>query len=758
MSPAVNTLRRTIFYGAIVSAVAASAVAAYSIANSSAMVSMASALFAVVALTVSFLIVILRLLRDEKERKQTIALEKMRIDLALNSMTQGLVLFDAQERIVASNVRYIEMYGLSPKVVKPGCTFRELIAHRRAMGSFVGDLDEYHTQLLEDLSQGTTTELLIETPDGRAIRIINKPLETGGWLATHEDITVQRRLETERDANRRFLDLIIENVPSPIIVKDAITTRYALINRAGEEHFGMSRSNIIGKTAREIWRDANAEVIEKHDRELLESGGQLFFDEHRVEHADRPPRFLTSKRLIIPDANGRPQYLVAVIEDVTLRRNSTERISYLAHHDSLTELPNRMFFREQFEHSLRFGDGHGNVALLYLDLDEFKTVNDTLGHPVGDEFLKVVAARLRGCVPDNATIARLGGDEFGIIQPCSVDRDSIIETITRIQAELAKPFELAGHFMVAATSIGVAVAPDHGRDPDQLLQNADLAMYAAKADGRGTYRFFEPIMDSRLKERRQLEFDLREAIMCRAFELCYQPLIKTSNISIAGFESLLRWPHPRRGNISPGEFVPLAEETGLIVELGEWVLRTACEEAALWPDHIKIAVNLSPVQFKAGNLVEVVRDTLAATGLPARRLELEITEAVLIRDDALALNILHQLRAIGVCIAMDDFGTGYSSLSYLQRFPFDKIKIDRSFVSHLEGPDSSVTIIQAVTAIARARNIVTTAEGVETEQQFHILRDLGVSEIQGFLFSRPLRNTDISQFSALNDRRFLGAA
>jgi EAL domain-containing protein (putative c-di-GMP-specific phosphodiesterase class I) len=265
-------------------------------------------------------------------------------------------------------------------------------------------------------------------------------------------------------------------------------------------------------------------------------------------------------------------------------------------------------------------------------------------------------------------------------------------------------------------------------------------------------------MDSRLKDRRQLEFDLREAIMCGAFELCYQPLVKTDDSSIVGFECLLRWPHSKRGMIAPADFIPLAEETGLIVPLGEWVLRAACDEAALWPPHVKVAVNLSPVQFKAGNLVEIVRSALANAGLLPERLELEITEAVLIKDDELALTILHELRSIGVRIAMDDFGTGYSSLSYLHRFPFDKIKIDRSFIRNLGASESSLTIIQAVVGIARARDIVTTAEGVETEQQFAILRDLGVSEIQGFLFSPPLQSKDVWQFSMLNDETLLGAA
>ena len=369
----------------------------------------------------------------------------------------------------------------------------------------------------------------------------------------------------------------------------------------------------------------------------------------------------------------------------------------------------------------------------------------TLGHPVGDELLKAVAARLRSCVRDTDIVARLGGDEFAIIQTAIAGPTDVIDLVNRIHEAIRKPYEAGGHLLVADTSIGIALAPDDGANPDQLLKNADLAMYGAKTDGRGTSRYFEPDMDARVKARRALEFDLREAIMCGGFELHYQPLVNLEYDKISGCEALLRWRHSARGMISPVEFIPIAEETGLIIPLGEWVLRTACAEAATWPDDIKVAVNVSPVQFKSGNLVQTVINALAASRLPACRLELEITEAVLIRDEESALAVLHQLRGLGVRIAMDDFGTGYSSLSYLQRFPFDKIKIDRSFIKDVAEIDGSCSIVQAVVSIAKSRNITTTAEGVETEQQLELLRTLGCTETQGYLYSPPRPAAEIRQ-------------
>ncbi|MFZ2145122.1 MAG: EAL domain-containing protein, partial [Xanthobacteraceae bacterium] len=367
-------------------------------------------------------------------------------------------------------------------------------------------------------------------------------------------------------------------------------------------------------------------------------------------------------------------------------------------------------------------------------LDHFKSVNDTLGHPIGDELLKVVADRLRHCTREPDTIARLGGDEFAIIMTAMHQPSDAAFLSQRVREAITKPFELDGHQMVVDVSIGISIAPLDATDPDQLLKSADMALYGAKADGRGTYRFFEPEMDARMRQRRDLEMDLRQALVNGEFELHYQPLVTLDNNEITGFEALVRWKHPVRGTISPGDFIPVAEETGLIIQLGDWVLRKACEETAAWPESLKIAVNLSPAQLKSRNLVQVIIGALAASGMPATRLQLEITESVLMQNTFATLATLHQLRELGVQIAMDDFGTGYSSLSYLRSFPFDKIKIDRSFINDLSNGSEPLAIVRAIASLAKSLSMISTAEGVETTQQLEQLQSVGCTEMQGYLF------------------------
>jgi diguanylate cyclase (GGDEF)-like protein len=428
---------------------------------------------------------------------------------------------------------------------------------------------------------------------------------------------------------------------------------------------------------------------------------------------------------------------VSTHEDITERRRSEQRIAYLARFDALTNLPNRTSFRERLDQMLLHLGPDDQLAVLYIDIDQFKTVNDTLGHHVGDELLKGVAARLSDCVGSRGLVARLGGDEFAIVETGVRQPDDVRPLIGQIYEALRSPFDCLGHQLTSDASIGVAFAPHDGSDLEQLLKNADLAMYAAKGEGRRTHRFFEADMEIRAQKRRELEAELRQALTDESFEVYYQPLLDIRKDKIVGCEALVRWNHPERGMVSPADFIPVAEEAGLIDQLGLWVLTTACNEAANWPEHVNLAVNVSPLQFKQPTFALKVASALAASGLAPSRLELEITEAVLIRDDDEALTILHDLRALGVRIALDDFGTGYSSLSYLQRFPFDKIKIDRSFVDRIEDEEFSSSIIQAIVNIAAARNMTTTAEGVETQEQLEKLRKLGCDQIQGYLFSRP---------------------
>jgi diguanylate cyclase (GGDEF)-like protein/PAS domain S-box-containing protein len=694
----------------------------------------AAALSASVIALILF-VIIRQMARQNRESQARLESEKQRLDTALNNMTQGLVLYDASARVVICNQRYIDMYNLSTDVAKPGCHFYDLIRHRQATGSFDGDIDQFCSTIMHNVAQGKITQTMMECADGRSFVIVNKPLLQGGWVATIEDITERRSLEQERDRNYAFLHQIIDHIPSQITVKDARDRRYLLVNRVAETQFGFSRETIVGKTALDLFPRPAADRITADDDRALHSPDGLFLDERPWHSQALGDRYITSKRIGIPDQAGQPRYIINVVDDVTERRRADEKIAHLAHYDALTDLPNRVLFREQIERELRRTGQGEQFALLYIDIDEFKGINDSLGHHVGDELLKTVATRIRSCIGGNDLIARLGGDEFAVIKTGLGNDADVVEFVTRIHEAIRQPYQCLGHQLSTDASIGIARAPQDGTELDQLIKNADLAMYGAKADGRRTHRFFEPAMDAFAKAKLAMEQDLRQALVDGGFEIHYQPLVDLGRNEVTGCEALLRWRHPERGMISPAEFIPVAEDTGLINELGEWVLRTACAEAANWPDHIRLAVNVSPVQLKCQTIALKIAGALAASGLSARRLELEITEAVLIRDDEAALAILHQLRAIGVRIALDDFGTGYSSLSYLKRFPFDKIKIDRCFVSDIAEIDGSSAIVQAVVNIAASRNMTTTAEGVETQAQREILRALGCTEMQGYLFS-----------------------
>jgi diguanylate cyclase (GGDEF)-like protein len=435
--------------------------------------------------------------------------------------------------------------------------------------------------------------------------------------------------------------------------------------------------------------------------------------------------------------------------EIAERERSEAETHYIAHHDALTGLGNRVLFRQQLSEALdRVRRSGESLAILFIDLDGFKSINDALGHSIGDALLKTIADRLRECVRDIDVIARLGGDEFAVVHTAKEQPKGAAALASRLIEALGGPCLVDGHQLVVGASIGISVSASDRLDPEVLLRSADLAMYRAKGDGRGVYRFFEPEMDARAQARRMLEIELRRAVRENAFELYYQPLFNLERSWISGFEALLRWRHPERGLVPPSEFIPLAEEIGLIVPLGEWVLRQACMEAASWRGDKTVAVNLSPVQFKSEGLVEAVSRALAQSGLPANRLEVEITESVLLDKTSANIAILNKLRDFGVRISLDDFGTGYSSLSYLRTFRFDKIKVDQSFIRDLATSSDSVTIVRAIADIGVSFGIATTAEGVETEDQLECLRQEGYSEVQGFLFGKPSPASDIRLFIA----------
>ena len=535
---------------------------------------------------------------------------RQQIEAVLTNITHGVCLFDGAERLLFWNRRYTEIYDLPAGAAYVGCSLKEILNHREAVGSVsVQSRPDYLAWRAEHYAESQPSRRDVALKNGRIIAVHFQPMSDGGWVATHEDVTERRQTETS--------------------------------------------------------------------------------------------------------------------------------FAFMAQHDPLTRLANRMLFHDRLEQAIVMaGRGH-EFAVICLDLDRFKAVNDTLGHPVGDGLLRVVADRMSACVREGDTVARLGGDEFAIIQLDVGQPEHAQLLVSRIIDAFRDPFDIQGHQIGIGMSIGVAVAPGDGACSEALLKNADIALYHAKTEGRGSARFFEPEMDARIQVRRTLEMDLRGAILCDEFELHYQPLINLIAGEVTGFEALLRWHRPGCVLMSPAEFIPVAEETGMIVAIGEWVLRSACFEAENWPANISVAVNLSPVQFEKGDIVATVRAALAASGLRPDRLELEITESVLLRETAGTLTALHQLRAMGITVALDDFGTGYSSLSYLRSFPFDKIKIDQSFVRDLVTNKESMSIIRAVTGLGHSLNIKTTAEGVETPEQLVMLREHGCTEAQGYLFSRP---------------------
>ena len=546
-----------------------------------------------------------------RERETELQAQNLRFDAALENMPHGLCMFDRNECLIVCNERYGEMYGLTGEQTTRGVTLRSILEARVAAGHSPEDANRYIEERLAEVRRNDPYYTENAMRDGRVLGVNHRPMHDGGWVATHQDITAQKRAETQ--------------------------------------------------------------------------------------------------------------------------------IAYMARHDGLTGLANRAVLLEKMEEALARLRRHGNrFTVFMLDLDLFKTVNDSLGHPVGDELLKVVAGRLSACIRETDTVARLGGDEFAILATADGDqREAAIATANRLLGAVAAPCDLDGHHVNIGTSVGIALAPEHGTDVDQLVKNADLALYKAKSEGRDAYRIFEDAMGVEVRMRRAHQIDLRNALSNDEFELYYQPIVDIPARQTASIEALIRWHHPQRGIIPPADFIPLAEESGLINQIGEWVLRKACSDALHWPPHIKVSVNLSAVQFRKIGPIDSFCQTLRESGLPPERLELEITESVLLQGNAENVETLHRLRLMGISIVLDDFGTGYSSLSYLRMFPFDKIKIDRSFVHELAKNADCAAIVSAVAGLGRSLRIDTVAEGVETEDQLLLVHAAGCTHAQGYLFGRP---------------------
>jgi diguanylate cyclase (GGDEF)-like protein len=569
-------------------------------------------------------------------------------------------------------------------------------------------------------------------------------------LARH---AAEQRARGERDLRRQYarFGVALDNMTQGLCMFDA-ADRLIVANRRLCDMFGLAEPP-----------DAGTPLVTCLGR--VRRAGNLDGDDARMAKAAL--RVLTAARRpgqqVLELSDGRALSLsfqpaaeaswLITCEDITEQRQAAERIEFLAHHDPLTRLPNRILFRDRLEQAVQLAQRGAGCAVLCLDLDRFKAVNDTLGHGAGDRLLEEVAARLRRCVRDSDTVARLGGDEFAVIQTGLHEAVDAEILATRTIEALSEPFDIDGQKVAVGVSIGIAIAPDDAAEGDSLLKHADIALYWAKAAERGCFRFFDAEMNARMAARHAMMADLCQALPAGEFELFFQPLIRVATGRLVGFEALLRWHHPTAGLLAPGNFIALAEEAGLMLPIGEWVLSRACREAASWPCTAKVAVNLTAAQFKSRNLVALVALALRQSGLEAARLDLEITETVLLQETEETLAILHELRALGVGIVMDDFGTGYSSLSYLHKFPFDKVKIDRSFVADLGRRREATAITRAITGLCSQLDITTVAEGVETEAQLAALRAENCTEVQGYLFSPPVPASEIAGLL----ERFTGA-
>ena len=655
-----------------------------------------------------------------------------RLREAIDILPQGIVFLDADGRYILWNRKYSEIYNRSSDLFKPGARLEDTIRIGVERGDYpeaIGREEEWIAERLARLYQpGERHEQVLA--DGRCILIEERLTEDGGIIGLRVDISELK----QREASFR---LLFDSNPVPMIVCSMNDERILGVNDAAVEHYGYSRAEFEKLTIRSV-QAFESEAPWAGDRSSDEQTARTW--KHVRADGTLIDLAIYSRQLIY---NDQPAMLLALM-DITERKRAEARLAFMAQHDGLTGLPNRSLLRQQMDdillHTRRSAE---KIAVLVLGLDNFKAVNDTLGHGIGDKLLRGVAKRLRSTLREEDTLARLNSDEFAVVQSGLTRPEDAVLLARRLLEAIGEPYLLDGHSVIIGASIGIAMAPGDGDESEKLLKNADMALSRAKNDSRGTFSFFEAGMDARAQGRRKIELDLRAAIQNDGLRPYYQPLIDLATGRITGFEALVRWPHPERGMISPAEFIPVAEETGLINAVGGLMLQRACMDAARWPDDVRVAVNLSPLQFRGGNLLSVVMEALKQSGLPPRRLELEITETLLLEKSSQVLATLHALRALGVRISMDDFGTGYSSLSYLRSFPFDKIKIDQSFVRDLAANRDAQAIIRSIVSLGIGLGVTITAEGVETEAELRCLRAEGCHEGQGFLFSRARPNAEI---------------
>jgi diguanylate cyclase (GGDEF)-like protein/PAS domain S-box-containing protein len=670
-----------------------------------------------------------------------------RFDAALANMSNGLSMFDADGRLLVWNDRYLELYGMSGEVVKRGVHINAIVAHRKEVGNLDIEVEAYvgeFRQELLDTGKNTNTTRL---GDGRIVSVVNTAIVGGGWVAIHEDITERVRHEealfqqaTELARTNMRFNAALSHMAQGLCMFDerkrlvVWNDRYAEIYQVPADLLKVGtyyETIVTDRILRGVVKgETGASAVKARVTELTEMAP----DCNRVDELANG-RFVQLSRQPMEGGGW-----LSIIEDITERRRADAEIVHLARHDVLTGLANRAEFNEKLDAACkRLKRSGGSITVMMLDLDKFKAVNDTLGHPAGDKLLIEVGRRLRATLRETDVLARLGGDEFAIIQEGGPNQhEGAIALALRIIHAISQPFDLDGHEASVGTSIGIALAPENGVEPEELLKSADLALYDAKANGRNDFRLYDAGMLEIAHTQQSAEAELRDAIAREEFELHYQPVVDVKTRQACGVEALVRWRHPHRGLISPDQFVPLAESTGLIVPIGDWILQRACMDAASWPAHIKVAINVSPVQFKKGNLFDVILCSLVESGLSPERLELEITEASLLENQEAHLVTIRQLKNLGISIALDDFGTGYSSVTHLTRFPIDKIKIDRAVTQGIFSRRECAAVVSSALALARGLGTITTIEGIETAEQFEYMCQAGVDLAQGYLFGRPV--------------------
>jgi diguanylate cyclase (GGDEF)-like protein/PAS domain S-box-containing protein len=674
--------------------------------------------------------------------------QKSRIDIAINNMPQGVLMFDPDGRLVLCNRRYIEMYNLSSDVVKPGCTLRQLVEHRAGVGLFSGDIDQYCREVMAAVNTGTSRSRIVELTDGRSIHAVNHPIAGGGWVSTHEDITerkqAQERLTRESNENRRLFETSLDLI--------LVTDRHGNIERVSPISttiLGYAPEEMVGRNAVDFVYPADLENTRSEMR-LARSGHKLRNFETRYVHKDR--RIVTLAWSGLWSEPEQKHFFTG--HDVTERKVVEQKLKHLAHYDQLTGLANRISLQNDLDAAIRVSDSAISIAM--FDLDGFKDINDTLGHSTGDLLLQEVARRMTELAADSGRFYRLGGDEFVLVKPNCGDPLQITRMVDAALKRLAEKFEVNGHQLFVGASAGIAIAPTDGTNVEELISNADLALYAAKTAGGNIYRLFVPVLRAQAQARRELDAELRRACANKEFELYFQPQVRARDGTIVGAEALLRWRHPQRGVQTPGTFIEALSASPIVLEVGRWILQSACEQAAAWRAKglppLRVGVNLFPAQFHGKTLLTEVDTALRQSGLAADALEIEITENIALGQEEGTLEELRALRAKGINLAFDDFGTGYASLSYLARYPLTRLKIDQSFIRKISDTSTpeDTAIVRSIIVMAHNLGLEVIAEGVETPTQVAFLRAEKCEQLQGYFYAKPLPATDFEAFLRSN--------